>query len=77
MPLVVPALRVLFTFLNVFETFKTLKMPPPSSRNGGKPTVRAMSQRKRSMKGSLTVWLVWVCALGSGNAIELNTQIFI
>ncbi|CAL1700245.1 unnamed protein product [Somion occarium] len=61
MPLIVPVLRVFFTLLNVFETYKTLKMPPPSTRNGGHPTIRAMSQRKRAMKGCMTVWLVWCC----------------
>ncbi|KAH9943168.1 uncharacterized protein BXZ73DRAFT_97222 [Epithele typhae] len=61
MPLVVPVLRLAYVFLNVFETFKTLRLPPPSSRNGGQPSVRAMSQRKRAMKGCMTVWLVWAC----------------
>ena len=60
MPLITPVLRLAYVFLNVFETFKTLRLPPPSARNGGKPSVRAMSQRKRAMKGCITVWLVWV-----------------
>ena len=62
MGVVVPVLRLLFVSLNVYETFKTLKAPPPSSRNGGHPTVRALSQRKRAMKGCLAVWLIWVRA---------------
>ncbi|KAK7696181.1 hypothetical protein QCA50_000832 [Cerrena zonata] len=77
MPLIVPALRILFTFLNVFETFKTLKMPPPSSRNGGNPTVRAMSQRKRSMKGCLTVWLVWCCFMLYERTVDSIIGMFI
>lgn len=64
MPLVVPALRLAYVFINVFETFKTLRLPPPSARNGGQPSARAMSQRKRAMKGCMTVWLVWVSACG-------------
>lgn len=60
MPLVIPILRLAYMFLNVFETFKTLKTPPPSSRNGGQPSARAMTARKRAMKGCMTVWLVWV-----------------
>ena len=60
MSLLVPALRVVMAFTNVWETYKTLKMPPPSPRNGGRPTIRALSQRKRDMKGCLAVWLVFV-----------------
>lgn len=60
MAIIVPILRILFAFQNIFDTFKTLKTPPPSARNGGKPTVRALSSRKRAMKGCMTVWLVWV-----------------
>ncbi|KAL6309725.1 hypothetical protein BKA93DRAFT_758606 [Sparassis latifolia] len=61
MPVVVPALRVCYVFLNVFETFKTLRLPPPSTRNGGQPSARAVSQRKRAMKGCMAVWIVWCC----------------
>ncbi|KAI0650430.1 hypothetical protein C8Q79DRAFT_1006698 [Trametes meyenii] len=61
MPLVVPVLRLAYVFLNVFDTFKILRLPPPSARNGGQPSARAMSQRKRAMKGTMTVWLVWTC----------------
>ncbi|KJA29593.1 hypothetical protein HYPSUDRAFT_104460, partial [Hypholoma sublateritium FD-334 SS-4] len=60
MPLFVPILRLLMLFLNVYDSYKTLKIPPPSSRNGGRPSVRALSQRKRDMKGVLAVWIVWV-----------------
>ncbi|THH11896.1 hypothetical protein EW145_g324 [Phellinidium pouzarii] len=58
MPLVVPLLRFLLLFLNVFETFKTLKPPQRSARTGER-TVRALSQRKRDMKGCMAIWLVW------------------
>ncbi|KAH9855039.1 hypothetical protein C2E23DRAFT_816524 [Lenzites betulinus] len=61
MPLVVPVLRLAYVFLNIFDTFKVLRLPPPSARNGGQPSVRAMSQRKRAMKGTMTVWIVWTC----------------
>lgn len=60
MPLVIPILRLAYMFLNVFETYKTLKLPPPSSRNDGQPSARAMAARKRAMKGCMTIWLVWV-----------------
>jgi receptor expression-enhancing protein 5/6 len=62
MGLFVPIFRVAMVFLNVWESYKTLKPPPPSKRNGGKPSVRAASQRKRDMKGCLTIWIVWVRA---------------
>ncbi|KII94606.1 hypothetical protein PLICRDRAFT_67168, partial [Plicaturopsis crispa FD-325 SS-3] len=61
MPLVVAALRLSMVLLNVYETFKTLKTPRPSARNGGRPSIRAMSQRKRDMKGCLAIWIVWFC----------------
>ena len=61
MPLVVPALRLFLLFLNVYETFKTLK-PPARSRRTGEQTPRAVSQRKRDMKGCMTIWLLWVGA---------------
>ncbi|KAI0797094.1 hypothetical protein C8Q75DRAFT_888171 [Abortiporus biennis] len=77
MPLIVPALRAIYVFSNIFETFKTLKMPPPSARNGGQPTVRALSQRKRAMKGVMTVWLVWVCFMVYERTIDGIISIFI
>ncbi|KIM76421.1 hypothetical protein PILCRDRAFT_48787, partial [Piloderma croceum F 1598] len=61
MPLIVPILRLSMLFLNVFETFKTMKPPTPSARRGGQPSVRAITQRKRDMKGCLAVWIVWCC----------------
>ncbi|PPQ94796.1 hypothetical protein CVT25_007433 [Psilocybe cyanescens] len=59
MALFVPVLRLLMLFLNVYDSYKTLKNPPPSSRNSGRPSIRAVSQRKRDMKGCLAVWIVW------------------
>ncbi|KAG2155064.1 uncharacterized protein EDB93DRAFT_1131016 [Suillus bovinus] len=59
MPLVVPALRLFMVFMNVYDTYKTLKIPP--GRKGGPPSVRAMTQRKRDLKGCLAVWVVWCC----------------
>jgi len=61
MPLILPLLRALWVSSNVYDSFKTLKTPPPSQKNGGQPTVRALSQRKRNIKGCMTVWLVWCC----------------
>ena len=60
MALFVPILRLLMLFLNIYDSYKTLKYPASSTRNGGRPTVRAISQRKRDMKGCLSVWIVWV-----------------
>lgn len=59
MPVIVPLLRVGLLFLNVYDTFKILKLPQRSVRTG-KRTIQAMSQRKRNMKGCMCVWLVWV-----------------
>lgn len=60
MPLFVPILRLVMLFLNIYESYKTLRKPKPSPRHSGQPSVRALSQRKRDMKGCLAVWLVWV-----------------
>lgn len=60
MPLIVPVLRLAMLFLNIYDSYKTLKLPPLSARNGGHPSQRALSQRKRDMKGCLAVWMVWV-----------------
>ncbi|KAH9077085.1 hypothetical protein EDB83DRAFT_2348116 [Lactarius deliciosus] len=60
MGLVVLTLRCYLVFQNVFITFKTLKRPPPSSRKNGQPSVRALTQRKRDMKGCMAIWIVWV-----------------
>ncbi|KAL5527737.1 hypothetical protein ACEPAG_6538 [Sanghuangporus baumii] len=68
MAVVVPALRLYLIFLNVFETFKTLK-PPRRSPRTGEQTPRAISQRKRDMKGCIAIWLVWCsCAVLEGMA---------
>ncbi|KAH8118673.1 hypothetical protein DFH11DRAFT_1723536 [Phellopilus nigrolimitatus] len=62
MPLIVPVLRAFLLFLNVFDTFKTLE-PPQRSIRTGERTVRALSQRKRDMKGCMAIWLVWVSCI--------------
>ncbi|KIY51655.1 hypothetical protein FISHEDRAFT_30231, partial [Fistulina hepatica ATCC 64428] len=62
MTIVVAALRIVMLFLNVYDSYKTLKYPPPSARNNGLPSVRAMATRKRNMKGCLAVWIVF-CVL--------------
>jgi receptor expression-enhancing protein 5/6 len=58
MPLVVPVLRLFMVFMNVYDTYKTLKIP--TGRKGGPPSIRALTQRKRDLKGCLAVWVVWV-----------------
>ncbi|TRM67503.1 hypothetical protein BD626DRAFT_478992 [Schizophyllum amplum] len=77
MSLIAPAMRVAMVCTNVWETYKTLKPPPPSPRNGGRPTLRAQSQRKRDMKGCLAVWLVFCCFLLYERLIERVISIFI
>ncbi|OCB85362.1 hypothetical protein A7U60_g7671 [Sanghuangporus baumii] len=68
MAVIVPILRLYLLFLNVFETFKTLK-PPRRSPRTGEQTPRAVSQRKRDMKGCIAIWLVWCsCAVIEGMA---------
>lgn len=58
MPLIVPALRLFLLFQNVFDTFKTVK-PPARSHRTGEASPRAISQRKRDMKGCMAIWLLW------------------
>ncbi|KAF9462006.1 hypothetical protein BDZ94DRAFT_1195247 [Collybia nuda] len=77
MPLVVPILRLAMLFLNVYDSYKTLKFPPPSARNGGQPSQRAISQRKRDMKGCLAVWIVWSCVITYERLAEAIISIFI
>lgn len=77
MGLVVLALRCYLVFQNVFITFKTLKLPPPSSRNNGQPSVRALTQRKRDMKGCMAIWIVWCCLALYESLVERIVWIFI
>ncbi|KAH9844345.1 uncharacterized protein C8Q71DRAFT_732208 [Rhodofomes roseus] len=77
MPLIVPILRLAYVFSNVFETFKTLRPPPPSSRNSGQPSLRALSQRKRAMKGCMAVWLCWVCFTMYERTLDGVIRVFI
>jgi receptor expression-enhancing protein 5/6 len=58
MPFFVSILRQAMLFLNIYDSYKVLKTPPV--RHGGQPSQRALSQRKRDMKGCLAVWIVWV-----------------
>ena len=57
---IVPILRLTYLFLNIYDTYKVIKIPPPSARSGGQPSLRALTQRKRDMKGIMTIWTVWV-----------------
>ncbi|RDB19929.1 hypothetical protein Hypma_012948 [Hypsizygus marmoreus] len=77
MPLVVPILRLVMLFFNMYESYKTLKTPPPSTRNGGRPSQRALTQRKRDMKGCLAVWIVWCCFITYERMVEALVSIFI
>lgn len=67
---VVPILRLLYLFLNIYDTYKVLKSPPPSARNAGQPSARAMTQRKRDMKGIMTIWIVWCCIATYEKAVD-------
>lgn len=60
MPLFVAGLRLTMLFLNVYDSYKVLKPPPISSKGNGQPSQRALSQRKRDIKGCIAVWIVWV-----------------
>ncbi|KAI0053659.1 hypothetical protein FA95DRAFT_1478992, partial [Auriscalpium vulgare] len=77
MGLVLLALRSYLVFQNIFITFKTLKTPPPSSRNNGRPSVRAITQRKRDMKGCMAIWIVWACLATYEVNVERFLSIFI
>ncbi|GLB34207.1 putative TB2/DP1, HVA22 family protein [Lyophyllum shimeji] len=77
MPLVVPVLRLAMLFLNVYESYKTLKTPPPSARNEGRPSQRALTQRKRDMKGCLAVWIVWSCLMTYETFAEGLVSLFV
>ncbi|KAF9035010.1 hypothetical protein BDZ89DRAFT_1062263 [Hymenopellis radicata] len=79
MPVFVHGLRLALLFQNTFDTFKTLKVPPPSrsSRSNGQPSKNAMAKRKRDMKGCLAVWMVWCCLLVYERNIERLVSLFI
>ncbi|KAF8638528.1 hypothetical protein AX17_002071 [Amanita inopinata Kibby_2008] len=77
MPLIVPVLRLAMLFLNIYDSYKTLKPPPPSSRHAGRPSLRALTQRKRNMKGCLAVWIVWCCFTLYERMVEGLISLFI
>ncbi|KAF7352313.1 hypothetical protein MVEN_01195000 [Mycena venus] len=77
MALIVPVLRLMMLFLNIYDSLKVLKLPRPSARNSGQPTVRALSQRKRNMKGCLAVWIVWCCFIIYERMAEGIVSLFI
>ncbi|KAJ7368918.1 hypothetical protein DFH08DRAFT_947805 [Mycena albidolilacea] len=77
MALIVPILRLIMLLLNMYDTFKVLKIPRPSARNSGQPTVRALSQRKRNMKGCLAVWIVWCCFMIYERLVEGIVSLFV
>ncbi|KAH8831711.1 hypothetical protein DL96DRAFT_1459556, partial [Flagelloscypha sp. PMI_526] len=62
--LVNPLLGLLHVSLSIYDSYKTLKYPSPSSARRAEETgdafsKRALTQRKRKMKGILCVWAVW------------------
>ncbi|KAJ7098662.1 hypothetical protein B0H15DRAFT_878478 [Mycena belliarum] len=77
MALGVALLRLAMLLLNIYETMKVLKLPRPSARNSGQPTVRALSLRKRNMKGCLAVWIVWCCFMLYERMVERVVSLFI
>ncbi|KIL70415.1 hypothetical protein M378DRAFT_175651 [Amanita muscaria Koide BX008] len=77
MPLIVPVLRLAMLFLNIYDTYKFLKPPLPSSRNANNPSLRSITQRKRNMKGCLAVWIVWCCYIVYERLPEPFVSIFI
>lgn len=76
MPLFVPILRLLMLFLNIYDSYKTMKHPVPSTRNGGRPTVRAIAQRKRDIKGCLAVWVVWASFKGLFSSLDNYLMVY-
>ncbi|KAJ3507186.1 hypothetical protein NMY22_g17006 [Coprinellus aureogranulatus] len=64
-------------FLNVYDSYKTLKPPPPSARDPTRPSIRATTQRKRDMKGCLAVWVVWCCFTSYERMVESLVSIFV
>ncbi|KAF8076798.1 hypothetical protein FPV67DRAFT_1360883, partial [Lyophyllum atratum] len=77
MPLFVPLLRLVMLFLNIYESYKTLKPAPPSARNEGRPSQRALTQRKRDMKGCLAVWIIWSCLVIYEGFVESLISLFV
>ncbi|KAG6897181.1 hypothetical protein C0992_003570 [Termitomyces sp. T32_za158] len=77
MALFVHLLRILMLFLNIYDSYKTLRLPPPSSRNDGRPSQRALVQRKRNMKGCLAVWIVWMCIITYEGYVEGLVSLFV
>ncbi|KAG6811942.1 hypothetical protein H0H92_005171 [Tricholoma furcatifolium] len=77
MPVFVSLLRLSMLFLNVYESYKTLRLPPPSARNEGRPSQRALTQRKRDMKGCLAVWIVWSCIITYEGYVEGLVSLFV
>ncbi|KXN89513.1 hypothetical protein AN958_05675 [Leucoagaricus sp. SymC.cos] len=69
--------RLAMLFFNVYDSYKVLKLPPPSVQNKGRPSLRAMSQRKRDMKGCLAVWIVWSCFITYERFAEAVISLFI
>ncbi|KAH7097451.1 hypothetical protein BKA62DRAFT_589751, partial [Auriculariales sp. MPI-PUGE-AT-0066] len=52
MPIVLPLLKLALALQSSWDTYKVLRPPRSQSQ-------RAIAQRKRSMKGALSVWVVW------------------
>ncbi|KAK2465933.1 hypothetical protein APHAL10511_001574 [Amanita phalloides] len=77
MPLLVPILRLAMLFLNIYDSYKVLKPPPPSPRHANHPSLRAITQRKRNLKGTLAIWIVWCCFTLYERLFEVIVSLFI
>ncbi|KAF5371240.1 hypothetical protein D9758_004198 [Tetrapyrgos nigripes] len=82
MPLFSPLLRLFMVFLNMYDTYKTLKEPPSKYRRTAEgeyygPSPRAVVQRKRDLKGCLAVWIVWCCFTLYERILEPIVYLFI
>ncbi|KAJ7248489.1 hypothetical protein C8J57DRAFT_1139911 [Mycena rebaudengoi] len=78
MALIVALLRLAMLLLNMYDSFKVLKYPRGSARaSGGQPSMRALTQRKRNMKGCLAVWIVWCCFMSYERMAEGIVSLFI
>ncbi|TFL05811.1 hypothetical protein BDV98DRAFT_500042 [Pterulicium gracile] len=71
-----PPLRMFMLLSNVYDTYKVLKVPIPH-RGQERPSTRAITQRKRDMKGCLAVWIVWTCFLMYERLVERIVCMFI
>ncbi|CAK5275154.1 unnamed protein product [Mycena citricolor] len=77
MPLFMLVLRLTMVLLNVYDTFKVLKIPISRRSSDGLPSQRSLVQRKRNMKGCLAVWIVWLCFMMYERLAEGVVSLFV